>query len=176
MSWKNQGAAKTFGVAQAVGMAPVLTLYNAAGTSLGTAYVSPTITSASVTHSFASDETKDANGDIDAVIYHGEYIEISLEIIPTGTSNTSGTAGYISALLGMTQPPIGSSASISGAPIFPAGPFADAINVDVSSATTAAAWRYAGGWSSKFSSEGHGTVTATFRRYPKLLGMVAITS
>jgi hypothetical protein len=164
MGFATQGAAPIFGSG-----AVAFSLYAPGGGSAISGYIMPTVTGYNITHGLGTTETKDESGDIDAVTFHGEYIECAFTLLPTGS--TSGNA-----LTSAKVPAPGSTMTISGAPASEFGSFTDALNVSGSTLPQSARWIYAGGGSIQRSSDGHATLNLTFRRYPLIVGGTAITS
>jgi len=165
MGYATQGAAPLFGVG-----APLFALKTPGnGTTDVVGYIMPTVTGYNVTHNVGVAETKDESGDIDAVTFHGEYIECAFSLLPTGASSTN-------ALASARIPEPGTTMTVSGAPIFSAGSFADALNTGTGSLPATARWIYIGGGSLQRSSDGHAVLNLTFRRYPSIVGGTAITS
>lgn len=165
MGFATQGAAPTFGTA-----AVTFTIYPPNdGTTAYSGYLMPTVTGYNITHGVGATETKNASGDIDAVTYHGEYIECAFTLLPTGSSTAN-------TLASSRVPAPGSTMTISGAPVTAFGSFSDALNVSGSSLPLNARWIYTGSGSIQRSSEGHATMNLTFRRYPGIVGGTAITS
>jgi hypothetical protein len=164
MGYATQGAAPLFGAG-----APTFVLNDAAGSAVS-GYVMPTVSGYNITHNVGATETKDESGDIDAVTFHGEYIECAFTLLPTGTTSAN-------ALASATIPQPGATMTVSGGPITKVGSFSDALNVSGSGGLPGTAkWIYAGGGSIQRSSDGHATLNLTFRRYPLIVGGTAITS
>jgi hypothetical protein len=164
MGYATQGAAPLFGAG-----APTFVLKTAANADVS-GYIMPTVTGYNITHNVGSTETKDESGDIDAVTFHGEYIECAFTLLPTGASSAN-------ALSSARIPQPGATMTVSGGPITAVGSFADALNVASSgSLPDTARWIYSGGGSIQRSSDGHATLNLTFRRYPLIVGGTAITS
>jgi hypothetical protein len=163
MGYATQGAAPLFGAG-----APTFVLNDAAGSAVS-GYIMPTVTGYNITHNVGSTETKDESGDIDAVTFHGEYIECAFTLLPTGASSAN-------ALASARIPQPGATMTVSGGPITAVGSFSDALNVGSGSLPATAKWIYAGGGSIQRSSDGHATLNLTFRRYPLIVGGTAITS
>jgi hypothetical protein len=163
MGYATQGAAPLFGAG-----APTFTLNDAAGSAVS-GYIMPTVTGYNITHNVGATETKDESGDIDAVTFHGEYIECAFTLLPTGTSSSN-------ALASARIPQPGATMTVSGGPVMAVGSFSDALNVGSGSLPATAKWIYAGGGSIQRSSDGHATLNLTFRRYPLIVGGTAITS
>lgn len=161
----------TQGAAPLFGSGPItFTLYPSSGGAAISGYVMPTVTGYNITHNVGLTETKEESGDIDAVTFHGEYIECVFTLLPTGSSTAN-------ALNSARIPEPGSTMTISGAPISRVGSFSDALNVASSgSLPDTARWIYSGGGSLQRSSDGHATLNLTFRRYPAIIGGTAITS
>jgi hypothetical protein len=163
MGYATQGAAPLFGAG-----APTFVLNDAAGSAVS-GYIMPTVTGYNITHNVGSTETKDESGDIDAVTFHGEYIECAFTLLPTGASSAN-------ALASARIPQPGATMTVSGGPITAVCSFSDALNVGSGSLPATAKWIYSGGGSIQRSSDGHATLNLTFRRYPLIVGGTAITS
>lgn len=165
MGYATQGAAPLFGAG-----APLFVLKTPGnGNTDVTGYVMPTVTGYNITHNVGATETKDESGDIDAVTFHGEYIECAFTLLPTAGTSAN-------ALLSARIPAPGTTMTVSGAPVMPVGSFEDALNTGTGSLPATARWIYAGGGSIQRSSDGHATLNLTFRRYPQIVGGTAITS
>lgn len=163
MGYATQGAAPLFGAG-----APTFVLKTAANVDVS-GYIMPTVTGYNITHNVGSAETKDESGDIDAVTFHGEYIECAFTLLPTGATSAN-------ALASATIPQPGATMTVTGGPIMKVGSFDDALNVGTGSLPATARWIYVGGGSIQRSSDGHATLNLTFRRYPLIVGGAAITS
>jgi len=163
MGYATQGAAPLFGAG-----APTFILNDAAGSAVS-GYIMPTVTGHNITHNVGATETKDESGDIDAVTFHGEYIECAFTLLPTGTTSAN-------ALASARIPQPGATMTVSGGPVMAVGSFSDALNVGSGSLPATAKWIYSGGGSIQRSSDGHATLNLTFRRYPLIVGGTAITS
>lgn len=163
MGYATQGAAPLFGAG-----APTFVLKTAANVDVS-GYIMPTVTGYNITHNVGSTETKDESGDIDAVTFHGEYIECAFTLLPTGATSAN-------ALASATIPQPGATMTVTGGPIMKVGSFDDALNVGTGSLPATARWIYVGGGSIQRSSDGHATLNLTFRRYPLIVGGAAITS
>lgn len=164
MGYASQGGAPLFGIG-----APAFTLYEPGGGS-ASGYIMPTVNGFTLTHNVGESQTKDESGDIDAVTFHGEFIECAFTLLPTGSSSAD-------ALASARIPAPGSTITITGAAVQACGSFADAINVASSGSLPATArWIYGGGGSVQRSSDGHAVLNLTLRRYPKIVGGIAITS
>lgn len=164
MGYATQGAAPNFGT---VGVA--FSLYAPSGGAAISGYIMPTVTGYNITHGLGTTETKNESGDIDAVTFHGEYIECAFTLLPTGSSS-------VDMLKSAKVPAPGSTMTITGAPISEFGSFTDALNVTGSTLPQSARWIYIGGGSVQRSNEGIATLNLTFRRYPLIAGGAAITS
>lgn len=168
MSFAQQGGAIQFGTEAAQGTPVTFTIYNQAGTSLGSGYVMPTVNNYSITHNAEIARSKDGSGEINHIIGHGEYLEATFELVPKGDSLANSRKA-------MTAPPLLSTVVIAGAPVFPMGPFADAVNVAGGSAPETSRWIYEGGASDRITSDAPAAVSMTLRRYTKIVGGAAIT-
>lgn len=165
MASNTQGAANGFGTfgGSAGSRTPItFTVYDAAGTTLGSGFVMPTVDGFNLTHGFSTNETHKGNGDIDSLTLYGEYIECQFDLVFTPSGATITEAAQAA---GERSFPIGSTVSISGAPVRAFGPFTDSINV-TSGGIEANRWIYYGGTSVRRSSTGHSTGSVTLRRYP----------
>ncbi len=169
MAYASQGTAPLFGTSATVASPITFTIYNQSNTSLGSGYVMPTVTGWNVTHQADNIKTKDSHGNIQSTTGHGEYLECQFDLVPDGTS-------LANSRLASTLPPIMSTVVISGADVFPSGPFADAINVAGGSAPETSRWIYEGGGSVRQSNDGHAVVSITLRRYPNIVGGTAIVA
>ena len=167
MSAATQGSAVIFGVSATSGTPPTYTIYDQSGTTLGSGYVSPTTSGASLIHSASTDTVTNESGDVIAVVGHGEYLECTFDLIPTGTTAAN-------ARKGATLPPLMSSVVTAGFDVVRIGPFADGFNVAGGSVPETSRWLYYGGGSVKISSDGHATVSLPLRRYPGIVGGAAI--
>lgn len=164
MGYATQGAAPLFGAG-----APTFVLNDAAGSAVS-GYIMPTVTGYNITHGVASTETKNESGDIDAVTFHGEYIECAFQLLPTGATSAE-------ALASARIPQPGATLTISGAPVMAVGSFSDALNVSGSGGLPGTAkWIYYGSGTVARSSDGHAALNLTFRRNPLIVGGAAITS
>jgi len=119
------------------------------------------VDSADIRH-VASDVTQmNGSGDIDAVSFYGEYIEVTLELMPTGATKAAAETA-------MTLPPVGSTVQTAGFRAFAVGPFADAMNAGSSSR-----FIYPGGGSIRLDSKGFATMSLPLRRYVSVTGNAA---
>ena len=101
---------------------PTIVFYDKSGTTLGSAYVTPDIEESDVTVGGNSSEQAGVDGDIVHCHFDGEYLELSLTCRPVGTT-------VANALKSALLPSGGMTAVITGAKVFQAGDFTDAINV-----------------------------------------------
>lgn len=164
----SQGGAVIFGISSTSGTNPTLQIYKPDGSDFLTAYVSPNISGVSVQHAVRSEPIIGDAGDPVAIIGNGDYLEATFECIPFGTTTANARK---SAML----PPTGSSVVTTGFDIIPQGPFADGFNVNAGGAAPETSrWLYFGGGSIKISSDGKATVSLPLKRYPKIVGGVAI--
>ncbi len=169
MASNTQGAANGFGTYGASG-AITFVVYDAAGTPLGSGFVMPTVEDFNLTHNFDQTNTRLGNGDINSHTVSGEYLEAQFTLAFTGTSASNQAAGERGF-------PLGSTITISGAPIRAMGSWSDALNVAGSgSLPDIARWHPMPGMSIRRSSTGPSTGTLTCRRYPGIQGGAAIVS
>lgn len=170
MASQTQGAANGFGTygGTAGSRTPVsFTVYNASNTSLGAGFVMPTVDGFTLTHNYETANTRLGNGDYDSHTVHGEYLELSCDLVFVGSTELN------QALAERGFPP-GSTISISGAPIRSMGSFTDAINVAGGSAPETSRWHPMPGMSIRRTSSGTSTGSVTLRRYPGIVGGAAI--
>lgn len=167
-----QGAAPGFGTygGTSGSMTPItFTVYDAAGTTLGSGFVMPTVDGFTLTHNYETATTRKGNGDFDSHTSHGEYLELSVDLVFTASS--------LSALANVERGfPLGSTIAISGAPVRAMGSFADAINVAGGSAPETSRWHPMPGMSIRRTSSGTSTGSVTLRRYPGIVGGTAIVT
>lgn len=167
-----QGAAPGFGTygGSSGSMTPItFTVYDAAGTTLGSGFVMPTVDGFTLTHNYETATTRKGNGDYDSHTAHGEYLELSVDLVFTASS--------LSALANVERGfPLGSTIVISGAPVRPMGSFTDAINVAGGSAPETSRWHPMPGMSIRRTSSGTSTGSVTLRRYPGIVGGAAIVT
>lgn len=174
MSAQTQGAAPGFGTygGSSGSMTPVtFTVYDAAGTTLGSGgFIMPTVDGFTLTHNYETTTTRKGNGDFDSHTSHGEYLELSCDLVFKATSLSN---------LALVERgfPMGSTITIAGAPIRPMGSFTDAINVASSgSLPDTARWHPMPGMSIRRTSSGTSTGSVTLRRYPGIVGGAAIVT
>lgn len=170
MASQTQGAANGFGTygGSAGSRTPVsFTVYNASNTSLGAGFVMPTVDGFTLTHNYETANTRLGNGDYDSHTVHGEYLEMSCDLVFVGSSELN------LALAERGFPP-GSTISISGAPVRSMGSFTDAINVAGGSAPETSRWHPMPGMTIRRTSTGTSTGSVTLRRYPNIVGGAAI--
>lgn len=170
MASQTQGAANGFGTygGSAGARTPVsFTVYNASNTSLGAGFVMPTVDGFTLTHNYETANTRLGNGDYDSHTVHGEYLEMSCDLVFVGSSEAN------LALAERGFPP-GSTISISGAPVRSMGSFTDAINVAGGSAPETSRWHPMPGMTIRRTSTGTSTGSVTLRRYPGIVGGAAI--
>lgn len=101
---------------------PTIVFYDKSGTTLGSAYRTPPIEEIDVTVGGAADEQEGVDGDIEHVHFKGEYLEMNINCRPADDT-------IANALKGATLPSPGFTAVITGAKVFRAGDFTDAVNV-----------------------------------------------
>ena len=170
MASQTQGAANGFGTygGSAGSRTPVsFTVFNASNTSLGAGFVMPTVDGFTLTQNYETANPRLGNGDYDSHTVHGEYLEMSCDLVFVGSSEAN------LALAERGFPP-GSTISISGAPIRSMGSFTDAINVAGGSAPETSRWHPMPGMSIRRTSSGTSTGSVTLRRYPGIVGGAAI--
>lgn len=136
---------------------PTIVFYDKSGTTLGSAYTTPAIEEIDVTVGGASDEQEGVDGDIEHVHFKGEYIELNLNCRAVGS-----TVG--DALESATLPSGGFTAVITGAKVFRAGDFTDAVNV-TSGGNLANRWIVQPGAKFTGPSTDRARLTVTLRRY-----------
>jgi hypothetical protein len=95
----------------------------------GAGYVSPNLQGLDYSHKGKVDKILNQAANTGALVITDEYIELSFDYIPQGTSDATARAAA-------AVPPLGSSATITNLPIIQIGTFADALN--------AANWIYEG--------------------------------
>jgi hypothetical protein len=170
MASQTQGAANGFGTygGTAGSRTPVsFTVHNASNTSLGAGFVMPTVDGFTLTHNYETSNTRLGNGDYDSHTVHGEYLELSCDLVFSASTE----ANQILAERGF---PPGSTISISGAPVRSMGSFTDAINVAGGSAPETSRWHPMPGMTIRRTSTGTSTGSITLRRYPGIVGGAAI--
>jgi len=171
MASQTQGAANGFGTygGTAGSRTPVsFTVYNAAGTQiLSAGFIMPTVDGFTLTHNYETANTRLGNGDYDSHTVHGEYLELSCDLVFVGSTEPN------QALAERGFPP-GSTITISGAPVRSMGSFTDAINVAGGSAPETSRWHPMPGMSIRRTSSGTSTGSVTLRRYPGIVGGAAI--
>jgi len=170
MASQTQGAANGFGTYGGVAgtRTPVsFTVYNASNTSLGAGFVMPTVDGFTLTHNYETSNTRLGNGDYDSHTVHGEYLELSCDLVFSASTE----ANQILAERGF---PPGSTIVISGAPVRSMGSFTDAINVAGGSAPETSRWHPMPGMTIRRTSTGTSTGSITLRRYPGIVGGAAI--
>lgn len=101
---------------------PTFTVYDESGTTLGTAWTMPDMTSADISVGFDSAETKSQTGEITQVRHTGEYLEATFQFRPKGTAEAG-------ALTSAVLPGAGWTVAITGMKVIRAGKFTDAFNV-----------------------------------------------
>lgn len=170
MASQTQGAANGFGTygGSAGSRTPVsFTVYNASNTSLGAGFVMPTVDGFTLTHNYETANTRLGNGDYDSHTVHGEYLEMSCDLVFVGSNENN------LALAERGFPP-GSTIVIAGAPVRSMGSFTDAINVAGGSAPETSRWHPMPGMTIRRTSTGTSTGSVTLRRYPGIVGGAAI--
>lgn len=136
---------------------PTIVLYNKAGTEQ-TTYVTPAIEETDVTVGGAADEQEGVDGDIEHVHFKGEYLEMNLNCRAVGST-------IANALLSSRLPSGGFTAVITGAKVFAAGDFTDAVNV-TSGGNLAYRWIVQPGAKFTGPSTDRARINMTLRRYP----------
>lgn len=172
MAANTQGAANGFGTygGSSGSMTPItFTVYDAAGTTLGSGFVMPTVEDFSLTHNFDVSNTRKGNGDYDSHTVSGGYVEAQFTLAFTGSSAANQAAGERGF-------PEGSTVVISGAPVRACGPWSDCLNVTSGGLPDTARWHPMPGMSFRRSSTGPSTGTITMRRYPGIVGGAAIVT
>ena len=164
-----QGKAVVFGTSATSSTPGTFTLYPpTAGSTAVTGYVAGTVSGINVNHAAESSMIKNQDGDVDAVITHGEYLEATFEIIASGTTKDL-------VKLHASLPEANSTLAISGLEIIPMGPFSDGLNVSGASLPLMARWIYTGGASVRLSTDGHATISLPVKRFPALVGATAFS-
>lgn len=173
MSAYSQGGAPgfgTYGGSTSGSLTPVtFTVYDGGGTTLGSGFVMPTVDGFTLTHNYETATTRKGNGDFDSHTAHGEYLELSVDLVFTADS----LANHAKVERGF---PLGSTVVISGAPVRPMGSFTDSINVAGGSAPETSRWHPMPGMSIRRTSTGTSTGSVTLRRYPLIAGGAAIVT
>jgi hypothetical protein len=136
---------------------PTIVFYDKTGTSLSTAFVTPAIEEVDVTVGGASDEQEGVDGDIEHVHFKGEYLEMNLNCRAVGST-------VANALKASTLPSGGFTAVITGAKVFRAGDFTDAVNV-TSGGNLANRWIVQPGAKFTGPSTDRARINVTLRRY-----------
>lgn len=168
MAYAQQGSAVLFGTNATSGTPPTFTLYGQAGTTVS-GYAAPIVSGANVSHQAANETITNESGEIVAAIAHGEYLECTFDLIPSG-------ADLATARLTSRLPAVGSTMVTAGFDVIPMGPFTDGLNVAGGSAPETSRWIYVGGGSIRLSSEGHATLSLPMKRYPSIVGGTAIVN
>lgn len=129
----------------------------------------PTVDGFTLTHNYETATTRKGNGDYDSHTAHGEYLELSVDLVFTASSLSN---------LALVERgfPLGSTISIAGAPVRPMGSFTDAINVAGGSTPETSRWHPMPGMSIRRTSSGTSTGSVTLRRYPGIVGGAAIVT
>ena len=167
MASYQQGTAQIFGTSATSGVPPTYTVYDATGTTLGSGWVNPITASVSVSHQASVETVTNESGDVVAVIGHGEYLEATFELIPSGSS-------VANARKAATLFPLGSTVVTAGFDVIRMGPFADGLNVAGGSAPETSRWLYNGGATDKITSDGKAGLSVPLKRYPYIVGGAAI--
>lgn len=136
---------------------PTIVFYDKSGSSLSTAYRTPPIEEIDVTVGGSADEQEGVDGDIEHVHFKGEYLELTLNCRPADDT-------VANALKAATLPSGGFQAVITGAKIFRAGDFTDAVNV-TSGGNLANRWIVQPGARFTGPSPDRARVNVTLRRY-----------
>lgn len=166
MSANTQGAAPGFGTygGSSGSMTPVtFKVWDASNTEItSSGFLMPTVDGFTLTHNYETATTRKGNGDFDSHTSHGEYLELSCDLVFTADSQTN----LAKAERGF---PMGSKITVSGAPIRAMGSFTDAINVaETGSLPDTAPWFPMPGMSIRRSSSGTSTGSITMRRYANI--------
>jgi hypothetical protein len=127
-------------------------------------YVSPNLQGFDLTHKATVDRVANQSGNTASLIITDEFIQITFDFIPQGTS-------LANALKSATIPPPGATAAITGLPIIPIGSFADGLNTD---GTSTQPWIYEtdAGVNGKAKEKWEGKITLT--RYVGITSGTAI--
>jgi hypothetical protein len=151
---------KIAGVAASASTAPTFTLRNPVTLTEITGFTHH-VDASDVRH-VASDVTQmDGSGNIDAISGYGEYIEVTLELMPTGGTQAQQRTA-------MTLPPMMSTVETAGFIPFAAGPFVNAMNT-----VGGSRFIYVSGGSIRLDSKGFATLSLPLRRYPNIAASTA---
>lgn len=157
--------ANTQGKKYIFGSPATLVLYDAAGNTVVTSYVSPDIESYDITHDCDTEEIRNSTGEVVGHIAYNNRITLTVNFVPADSTSTA------NALLSAALADGNGTATISGAPVIEVGGYADAIN-----ALTGNRWIYAGGGSVKTTNTGKATGTITLKRYAGITASGAATN
>ncbi len=127
------------------------------------AYLSPNLKTLRATHSGTIDRIKNQAGVTSSIIGNDDMLECAFDFIPEGA--TRALARSSAAL-----PKIPSAVTISGAPVIPMGPFADALNT-----AGLQPWIYEGNGTINGTDDLHWTGTFTLHRYQGITSTTIIT-
>ena len=156
--------ANTQGRKYIFGSPATLNLYNAAGTEIMAAVISPDLESYDISHEADTEEVRDSSGEVVGHIGYNNRITLTVNFIPSGTSTAN-------ALLSASLPNVNGTAIITGAPVIVMGGVVNAINADTSNR-----WIYAGGGSIKTTQSGKSTGTITLKKYTNIAASGAATN
>lgn len=128
-------------------------------------YVSPNLQSYRFVHAADVEKIKGQAGKTTGVICEDDTLEITLEIIPEGTTiaNAKKSAGV---------PAAGTAFAVTGMPIIEAGGFTDALNTDGANTQP---WIYEGGASWNGLAAGKQTMSLPLKRYLQITSGTAVT-
>lgn len=145
------------------GIAGTVTFKNPDGTAIA-GYVCPNIQGLEFSHKGKVEKIPDQSGNTGAIIAFDDYIEVTFDFIPQGTSEANArTSALIPQLL--------ATATITGFPIIKLGPFTDGLNTDGGSTQP---WIYEGDGSGSGNAESHWTGKVTLRRYVSITNTAAV--
>lgn len=122
-------------------------------------YVSPNLQGLEVAHKATSDKVANQSGNTGAIIITDEYLEVTFDFIPEGTS-------LANALASARIPQPGSTAVIAGLPVIPMGTFTDGLN--------ASSWIYEADAGVNGKAKEHWDGKITLRRYVDITAPAAI--
>lgn len=145
-----------------LGVPGTITFTTPAGSAI-TGYVSPNLQGLSAGHKAEVARIPNSSGQTTALIVTDEWIELTFDYIPQGTSDANARASG-------TLPPILSKAAVAGLPIIQIGAFADGLNTDGS---TTQPWIYEGDGGIEGKAKEHWDGKITLRRYVNIASTAA---
>ena len=168
-----QGQVVIGSVANAAGSKPQIIIYDHAGTALdGAAWVVPEWESVDIAQNATESTTQNYEGNYVAIHWHGAYLEVTVRVVPFGT--TAANARLAASLIVR-----GYTARMTGLPVITAGAFVDALNVTTETPAlgtlTSHRWIIVSD-SVSLRNAGAAGKSITMRRYPNIPGGAAITS